>query len=104
MVPEFAVVIEAGFLRLPPILAALQTVQYQDVPAKKDIVAVSQEIEQSEWYVLWCSLENRDHFFGPDLVIRGEGEPIRMTVPWNKIIGIVQTNEPFLFPMGFRPH
>jgi len=62
----------------------------------------SREIQGPEWYVVWCSIENYDHHFGPTLRIYGEGEPVRLTIPWSRIIGIVQTTKPFEFPVGFR--
>jgi len=102
MLPALGVVVAGDFLREPGVFAFFDVLKYRHPASGKDSATALDEMKSGTSYTIWCSIADDQLPFGPTLIIRGEGVPGRITVPWHHIIAIVQLHEPFkVTPMGF---
>jgi len=102
VLPALGVLVNGDFLREPGVLAFLDVLKYREFPSGRDTATVMDEIKSCTSYTIWCSIADDQLPFGPTLIIRGECEPGKITIPWHHIIAIIQLHEPIkVNPMGF---
>jgi len=102
MLPALGVVLSGEFLRGPSVVAFFSVLRYREFRSGKDAETVLEEMRGCISYPIWCSIDDDQLPFGPTLTVRGEGQPGKITVPWQQIVAIVQLHEPFkVTPMGF---
>src|SRR5579862_2292059 len=87
--PALGVIINGDYLREPGVFIFFEVVKYRHYPSGKDTSTILEEIKTCATYPIWCSIADDSLPFGPTLLVQGEGQPGKITIPWQYIIAIV---------------